>query len=44
LDGTYKLLPGVLHAYKVPTADLGNFVRSGGHDHDNDEDEDDGKD
>src|SRR5262245_20175375 len=23
----YKLIPGVLHAYKVPAADLGNFVR-----------------
>ncbi|NWF73573.1 MAG: esterase-like activity of phytase family protein [Nitrospirae bacterium] len=44
LDGTYKLLPGILHAYKVPRADLGNFVRPGGHDHDNDEGEDDDKD
>jgi hypothetical protein len=26
-DGGYKLLPGVLMAYKVPAADLGAFVR-----------------
>jgi hypothetical protein len=25
-DGSYKLLPGVLHAYKVPAADLSGFV------------------
>lgn len=30
-DGSYKLLPGVLHAYKVSAADLGNFVRRGHH-------------
>lgn len=28
-DGSYRLLPGVLHAYKVPVADLGSFVRPG---------------
>jgi hypothetical protein len=28
-DGSYKLLPGVLHAYKVSAADLGDFVRPG---------------
>jgi hypothetical protein len=27
-EGSYKLLPGVLHAYKVSAADLGNFVRA----------------
>jgi hypothetical protein len=30
-DGTYSLIPAVLHAYKVSTADLGNFVRPGSH-------------
>ena len=25
-DGTYRLLPGVLHAYKVPAVDLGTYV------------------
>ena len=25
-DGTYTLLPGVLHAYKVPAADLATYV------------------
>jgi hypothetical protein len=25
-DGSYKLLPGVLHAYRVSPADLGNYV------------------
>lgn len=25
-DGSYRLLPGVLHAYKVPAADLGTYV------------------
>jgi hypothetical protein len=49
-DGTYRLLPAVLHAYKVSTADLGNFVRPGGHgkkdkdgdddDHDDEENDD----
>ena len=39
-DGSYKLLPGVLHAYKVPAADLGNFVRPVHH-HDRDDDDDD---
>ncbi|MGZ8394725.1 MAG: esterase-like activity of phytase family protein [Nitrospira sp.] len=38
-DGSYKLLPGVLHAYKVSAADLGDFVRPG-HDHDKGDDED----
>lgn len=41
----YKLLPGVLHAYKVSAADLGDFVRPGDRgkqDHDDDRDDDDG--
>lgn len=38
-DGSYKLLPGVLHAYKVSAADLGNFVRPG-HYRDTDDDDD----
>jgi hypothetical protein len=25
-DGSYKLLPAVLHAYKVPASDLTGFV------------------
>jgi len=32
-DGSYKLLPGVLHAYKVSAADLGDFIRPGHHHH-----------
>ena len=47
LDATltpeYKLLPGVLHAYKVSAAELGNFVRPGDpgkHDRDDDRDDD----
>ena len=27
LTAEYKLLPGVLHAYKVPRTDLGDYVR-----------------
>ena len=27
-DGSYKLLPAVLHAYRVSADDLGNFIRS----------------
>ena len=42
-DGRYKLLPGVLHAYKVSAADLGNFVRPDHH-HDGDDDDDQGDD
>ena len=42
-DGRYKLLPGVLHAYKVSAADLGNFVRHDHH-HDGDDDDDQGDD
>lgn len=38
-DGNYKLLPGILHAYKVSAADLGNLVRPGHH-HDSDDDDD----
>jgi hypothetical protein len=40
--GSYKLLPGVLHAYKVATADLGTLVRPGppGKEDDDDENED----
>lgn len=38
-DGSYTLLPGVLHAYKVSAADLGNFVRPG-HRHDRDDNDD----
>lgn len=43
-DGSYKLLPGVLHAYKVSAADLGNFVRPGhsrGRDDADDQEDDD---
>ena len=41
LTPAHKLLPGVLHAYRVPAADLGNYVPpSGGH-HDDDDDDDD---
>lgn len=45
----YKLLPGVLHAYKVSAADLGDFVRPGDrgkqdHDDDRDDDEDEDRD
>lgn len=36
-DGSYTLLPGVLHAYKVPTADLGDYVRPIPHDDEDDE-------
>ena len=32
-DGSYKLLPGVLHTYKVSAADLGDFIRPGHHHH-----------
>ncbi len=44
-DGSYKLLPGVLHAYKVSAADLGAFIRPGHHHdrHDDDDQEDDDK-
>jgi hypothetical protein len=28
-DGSYKLLPGILHAYRVSADDLGNVIRSG---------------
>jgi hypothetical protein len=38
-DGSYKLIPGVLHAYKVSAADLGDFIRPGHH-HDRDDDND----
>jgi len=37
-DGSYKLLPGLLHAYKVSAADLGHFIRPG-HYQDRDDDE-----
>jgi hypothetical protein len=41
-DGSYKLLPGVLHAYKVAAADLGDFIRPGHYqDGDGDEDQED---
>lgn len=40
-DGSYTLLPGVLHAYKVAAADLGDFVRPGRHDATGGQDEDD---
>ena len=33
-DGSYRLLPGVLHTYKVAATDLGNFVRPNRHDDD----------
>src|SRR5262245_19749784 len=35
-DGSYTLLPGVLHAYKVPRADLGDYVRPIPHEVDED--------
>jgi hypothetical protein len=45
LTPDYKLLPGVLHAYKVRRAELGNYVRPIPHDHDHrDDDEDDDED
>ena len=37
-DGSYTLLPGVLHAYKVPRADLGDYVRPIPHEDDEDDD------
>lgn len=37
-DGSYKLLPGVLHAYKVAATDLGTFIRPG-YDHDRGDDD-----
>lgn len=41
-DGSSKLLPGVLHAYKVSAADLGIFIRPGGYqDRDDDENQED---
>jgi hypothetical protein len=36
-DGSYTLLPSVLHAYKVPTADLGDYVRPIPHEDDEDD-------
>jgi len=38
LTAEYKLLPGVLHAYRVSVSDLGNFVRPNSHDDDDDDD------
>jgi hypothetical protein len=38
-DGSYALLPGVLHAYKVPGADLGDYVRPIPHEDDEDDDD-----
>jgi hypothetical protein len=38
-DGSYTLLPGVLHAYKVPTADLGDYVRPIPHEDDEDDED-----
>lgn len=45
-DGSYKLLSGIVHAYKVSAADLGTFIRPGNyHEGGDDEDqEDDDKD
>ena len=40
-DGGYKLLPGVLHAYKVSAADLGDYVRPIPHEDDEDDEDDD---
>jgi hypothetical protein len=43
-DGSYKLLPGVLHAYRVSPTDLGHYVVPSKHKnkrHDGDESEDD---
>jgi hypothetical protein len=39
LDDSYQLMPGVLHAYRVPAADLGDYVRPIPHE-DDDEDDD----
>jgi hypothetical protein len=39
LTADYKLLPGVLHAYKVSAADLGDYVRPVRRDHDDDDDD-----
>ena len=39
LDGSYKLMPGVLHAYKVSAADLGDYVRPIPHEDDEDDDD-----
>lgn len=41
LTTDYQLLPGVLHAYKVPAADLGDYVRPYSRDKDKDDDHDD---
>jgi len=40
-DGSYKLLPGLLYAYRVSAADLGDYVEPSKHPKDDDEDEDD---
>ena len=41
LPAGYKLLPGVLHAYRVSPADLGNYVVPDKHEGDDEgEDED----
>ena len=40
-NGSYQLLPGVLHAYRVSPADLGHYVVPGKHRKHDDDDEDD---
>jgi len=30
-DGSYRLLPGVLHAYRVSPGDLGDYVKPSKH-------------
>lgn len=42
LTADYQLLPGVLHAYKVPAADLGDYVRPYSRDEHKDDDDEDG--
>lgn len=37
-DGSYKLMPGVLHAYRVTPGDLGDYVVPSKHDSDEDDD------
>jgi hypothetical protein len=40
-DGSYRLLPGVLHAYRVSTTDLGNYVVPSKHEGDDEDEKDD---
>jgi hypothetical protein len=43
-DGSYRLLPGVLHAYRVSRADLGDYVVPSKHQWTHDRDDDDADD